>query len=186
MNNEIIFVVTAVGIFASIRYCFFQGRRYLQASIVINLILISVFGAKLIDAFGLVTNVGNIFYAMVFFAGQLLVEHYGKKEGRRSIWLGLASILFFVAVGQLTVAYTGVPEGAKASQAIATLFSFTPRLALASMLAYVCAQSLNLGLYSYLRTGKKTKLWLRSIVSTLSVLFFSPLPFGELSHLAFF
>ncbi len=166
MSNELIFLITAVGIFAFIRYCFFQGRRWLQASIVINLLLISVFGAKLIAVFGLVTNVGNIFYAMVFFAGQLLVEHYGKEEGKKSVWLGLAAVIFFVAIGQLTVRYTGIPEAADASAAIATLFKFTPRLALASMLAYLCAQSINVRLYSYLRGRSISRIWLRSLLST--------------------
>src|SRR5258708_4996057 len=133
MSNELIFIITIIVIFGFIRYCFFEGRRWLQASVVVNLILISVFGAKLISVFGVVTNVGNIFYAMVFFATQLLVEHYGKDEGRKAVWIGLSFVVFFVAMGQLTVRYIGVAESAAASRAIDTLFTFTPRVALASI-----------------------------------------------------
>jgi uncharacterized integral membrane protein (TIGR00697 family) len=192
MSNELIFIITAIGIFGFIRYCFFQGRRWLQASIVINLILISVFGAKLISIFGIITNVGNIFYAAVFFAGQLLVEHYGKNEGKKSVWLGFASLVLFVIVGQLTVRYAGIPDASGASEAIATLFKFTPRIAAASMLAYLCAQSLNLWLYSRLRSKNKFGIWYRSIVSIFagqaidSLLFFSIAFWGTVPQSTFF
>ena len=179
MSNELIFIITTVGIFGFVLYCFLRGRRWLHAAIVINLIMISVFGAKLVNIFGGVTNVGNIFYVAVFFAGQLLVEHYGIKEGKRSVWLGFFSVLFFVIVGQLTVLYTGIPESDSASRSIETLFKFTPHLALASLLAYLFSQSLNIRLYAYLKGKNWSTLWRRSLMSNIagqfldSVIFFS-------------
>ena len=80
MFNELIFILTVGGVFGFLLLCFLLGRRWLYAAIAINLILIGVFGAKLISLFGHITNVGNIFYVAVFFVGQLLVEHYGKEE----------------------------------------------------------------------------------------------------------
>jgi uncharacterized integral membrane protein (TIGR00697 family) len=178
VSNELIITVTTFITFACIRFCFNQGRRWLQASVVINLILISVFGAKLIHVFGLTTNVGNVFYAMVFFAAQLLVEHFGKEEGRRSVWLGLSAVGFFIFIGQLTVLYAGIPEASAATDAISMLFHFAPRLATASLVAYLFAQSLNIELYSYLR-NLGWSIGTRSLTATAagqfvdSVLFFS-------------
>ncbi len=168
MTNELLFLVTALAIFAFVRFCFIQGRRWLQASIVINLILITVFGAKLVTIFGAVTNVGNVFYAMVFFATQLIVEHYGKREARRSILLGASSIVFFIAIGQLTVSYEGIAASSAANDAMAALFKFTPRLALASITAYVFAQSVNIWVYAYMRRTYRPQIWIRSASASAS------------------
>src|SRR3989344_2687332 len=147
MINEILFVITAIGVFSFVFCCFRLGRRWLYASIVVNLIAISVFGAEVVSIFGKVTNVGNIFYAAVFFAGQLLVEHYGKKEGKKRIWLGFSCVLFLILVGQIVVRYIPVAESIEISQSIKSLFVFAPRIALASLLAYLCSQSLNIYVY---------------------------------------
>ncbi len=187
MSNEVIFIITFLIVFGFIRYSFFQGRRWLHASIVINLLLISVFGAKLVSVFGFTTNIGNIFYAAVFFAGQLLVEHFGREEGKRSIWLGFWSVAFFVLMGQLTLHYVPIPEAQQVSDAIATLFSFVPRVAFASLFAYLFAQSVNILLYGYLRMDRRSKIWKRSLLSSAagqavdSIVFFTIAFYGTVS-----
>ena len=73
-----------------------------------------------------------------------------------------------------------VPTRIPINSASATLFSFSPRVIIASILAYIFAQYVNIFIYEWLkaRTGEKF-LWLRSnganIVSQLvdSLLFFS-------------
>ncbi len=179
MANEIIFIITILWVYSFVLLCFFGGRRWLHAAIAINLLLISIFGAKLISLFGHVSNTGNIFYAAVFFSGQLLVEHFGKEEGKKSIWLGFAAVVFFVMVGQLTTRYAVVPEATGAATALDTLFSFTPRIALASLTAYLVSQSINIHLYSYLKNKWQKQIWQRSITANIvgqlfdSVIFFS-------------
>src|SRR5258708_3088851 len=90
---------------AFILYAFKMGKEWLYASIVINLILISTFGSKIINIFGFTTNAGNAFYAGVFLATHMLTEHYGKRAGLKAIWMGFWSILFFTILSQLTVGY---------------------------------------------------------------------------------
>src|SRR3989344_9006595 len=160
MNNEILFIITATSTFSFVFYSFFWGRRWLYAAITINLIAITIFGAELVSIFGRVTNVGNIFYAAVFFAGQLLVEHYGKDEGKKSIWLGFSSVLSLIIMGQVMLQYLPHPESLKVAEALGAVFTFAPRIALASLLAYLCSQSLNIYIYSYLSHIKEKKIWL--------------------------
>ncbi len=187
MVNEALFVITVLGVFAFVFSCFFLGRRWLYAAIVVNLIAISVFGAEVVSIFGQVTNVGNIFYAGVFFAGQLLVEHYGKEEGKKTIWLGFSCVLFLIVVEQIIVRYIPVAQSALISQAIKSLFVFVPRIALASLLAYLCSQSINIYLYSYLNKFWQKKMWLKSITANFigqfidSIIFFSIAFVGVLS-----
>jgi uncharacterized integral membrane protein (TIGR00697 family) len=188
MFNETLFLLTAFAIFSFIFCCFFLGRRWLHAAIAVNLIAISFFGAEVVSIFGKITNVGNIFYVAVFFAGQLLAEHYGRKEADRSIGLGFAYVVFVIVVGQIIVRYVPTPESVKVAESIKALFVFTPRIALASLLAYLCSQSINIWLYSYIGKLRKKEIWLRSIVSNLvgqfldSIIFFSVAFLGVLSQ----
>lgn len=177
MINEMLFIVTVLLVFSSVFYCFFLGRRWLYVAIVINLTVISIFGAEVVSIFGQVTNLGNIFYAAVFFAGQLLVEHYGKEEGKKTIWPGFGSVLLLMIVGQLAIKYIPVTQSLEIAQAIKSLFVFTPRIAFASLFAYLCSQSLNIYLYSYINKYFQKKIWLKSVVANFVGQFFDSIIF---------
>lgn len=192
MSNELIFIVSVLVAFSYVWLCFYKGRPWFHSPTILGLILISVFGAKLIHVFGATTNVGNIFYAMVFLAGQLIVEYYGEDEGKKNIWLGLGSVALFVALGQLVISYTGVSQSVGAPDIFAAFFKFIPRVALGSLIAYLFAQSLNIRLYAYLRSKIEPKIWIRSILSTaagqlLDSLIFFPIAFwGTISQTELF
>jgi queuosine precursor transporter len=169
------------------------GKAWLVAAIVLNIILISTFGAKLVTLFGFTTNTGNVFYAAVFFSTQLLVERYGRKEGYKSIWIGATSIIFFILMAQLTILTEGLPQTAGVNQAMETLFEAAPRIALASLLAYIFSQLVNINLYDYLKTKTRgTRPYLRLNISNIagqlvdSVIFFTIAFYGSLSPVIFF
>jgi uncharacterized integral membrane protein (TIGR00697 family) len=160
------------------------GKEYLYASIVVNLILISVIGSKLVTVFGFVTNTGNAFYASVFFATYLLLEHgrdgSGVKDGIRAILIGVVSIFFFTVMSQLAVAIVSIPETASVSSAMSLLFGAVPRITLASLTAYAVAQSMNVWLYfMFDEAFEQKRLWLRVFSAIIiaqavdSLLFFS-------------
>ena len=195
--NETIFLLTAVIDLGLVLFAYRNGKDWLYATIVINFMLISTFGAKLIPLFGFVTNAGNVFFASVYVATHLLTEHYGKKEGLKAAWIGFVSIVFFIVMSQFTLRTVGSPESAGVSAAIVTLFRNSPRIALASMFASLIGQYLNVTLYDALhrRSGKK-QLWLRDTSSNVvgqlvdSLLFFSMafyglIPFGALIQIIF-
>ena len=180
MSNELLFLLTTlvevIVVFIAARL----GREWLLGTVAVNLILIGIFGAKLISVFGLVTNVGNVFYACVFLATHFLIERHGKNVAWQTIWYGLGFVMFFTMMSQFAVYYNGLSLSDATNSASATLFSFLPRIIFASILAYVFAQYVNIAVYSWLHTKTKGKLlWLRSnganIVSQLvdSMLFFS-------------
>ncbi len=180
MSNESLFLLSAL---VDIIFVFFAARRgidWLLGTVIVNLMLIGIFGAKLITVFGFSTNAGNVFYACVFLATYFILERYGKQVGMKTIWYGASLILFFVAMSQFAVRLTGLPLSDAANSAISTLFLFSLRITFASVLAYVFAQYVNIFIYEWLRVRTHGKLlWLRSnganIVSQLvdSLLFFS-------------
>lgn len=162
MTNELLFLTRAlIGLLVAAAVARL-GRSWLVVMIVLDVVLIGVFGAKLITLFGLVTNTGNSLYAAAFFATQLLTEHYGKKEALRSIWIVVWAMIFFMLMGQFTLLTVGIAETQAVNQAIDTLFSAAPRVAAASVIAFILAQLVNINVFSYFH--KQThgrKLWLR-------------------------
>ena len=179
MTNEMITIATALFEAIIILFSLRLGKEWLLMSIILNMVLITTFGAKLITIFGFTTNAGNVFFASVFLATHMLSEHYGK-EGYKTVWIGFASIVFFLLMAQFTVRTIGAAQSESANQAIGILFQGAPRIALASMVGYITVQSYNVSMYLFLyrMTGAK-HLWLRSLFCTLtgqcidSVLFFT-------------
>ncbi len=180
MVNELLFIISVV---AGICFTFFAARRglnYLLCFIAVNLILGSVFGGKFFSVFGFVANIGNIFYACVFLATGYIVEKYGRPEAIKTIWLGASSLLFFIVMSRLSVDFVGLPSNDVVNTAIQNIFTYSIRIASASLLSFIFAQYLNIRLYEYikLKTHKKF-LWLRVIgANTIaqlldSVLFFT-------------
>lgn len=179
MTNEVVVVIKILLSLSFVQVIFRWNKAFLYVAIVLNLLLVSIFGAKLISVFGFVTNNGNVFYATVFFAIQLITEQYGKKEAYKGIWIGACSMVFFMLMAQFTLLQAGLPQTSTVNLAIDELFKAVPRIALASVLAFVVSQFVNISLFSYLyqKTAGKA-LYLRVNASNIvgqfvdSVLFF--------------
>ncbi len=187
MINELIFVTIALLDFTFIVIVSRLGKSWLYVAIVLNIILISIFGAKLVSIAGFTTNSGNIFYAAVFFAVQLLVERFGKEEGYKSIWLGVSSIIFFTIMSQFIVLVLGSPETQAVNRAMETLFHVVPRVAIASLFGLVFSQAVNIWLFTFIKSKSKAKFaWLRVNLSNLigqaldSIIFFTIAFYGLL------
>jgi queuosine precursor transporter len=167
----------------NIVFIFFSARRgthWLFGTIAINLILVGIFGAKLVSVFGFTTNAGNVFYACVFLATHFILEREGRHTGLKTIWIGSSLVLFFVFMSQFASQFAGLPLSETVNTSISTLFSFSARITFASIIAYAFAQYVNVSVYEWLKTRTRGNfLWLRSnganVVSQLvdSLLFFT-------------
>jgi uncharacterized integral membrane protein (TIGR00697 family) len=164
-------------------FVFFAARKgvdWLFGSIIANLFLVGIFGAKLLIIFGYATNAGNVFYACVFLATHFLLELYGSKVAKKTIFYGLIFTVFFLIMSQFTFQFSGIKTSESVNNAIYTLFVFSPRIFFASVMAYIFAQNINIFLFEWLKTQTKGKtLWLRSNAANIlgqlvdSLIFFS-------------
>jgi uncharacterized integral membrane protein (TIGR00697 family) len=165
--NELLLILTAIVsagfVFAAWRF----GKERLYTVIIVFLILIASVGGKIVEFFGHETNTGNIFYASVFLATYFLIERFGKRAGIYSIWIGVLGIVFYTALVQMTVTLGGAETTAPLNTALATAYSPVSRLALASLIAYVLSQNLNVYLYHFLKqkVPDQKSLWLRANTS---------------------
>jgi queuosine precursor transporter len=178
--NEILLLVMAAVCAAFVYIAWRLDRERLYGVMIIFLILISITGGKVVEFFGHSTNTGNIFYSSVFLATYLLIERYGKREGYRAIWVGAVGIVFFMVLARLAEALGGIEETAAVNDAISAILVPAHRIAFASLIAFICSQSLNVVLYVYLKTHMPhIGLWLRANTTNLfaqivdSTIFFS-------------
>lgn len=163
--NELILIVTALASVGMVYIAWQVDKERLYSAILIFLILISITGGKIVEFFGHETNTGNVFYASVFLATYFLIERYGRREGIRSIWVGVVGVFFFSVLLQLALFLASSPSTASFSDTLSLALSPVSRLALASLLGYVASQTLNVYLYVRLKERfDRKKLWLRANV----------------------
>ncbi|MGE4194460.1 MAG: queuosine precursor transporter [Pseudodesulfovibrio sp.] len=143
------------------------GRVGLFGLMVFNLLLCNVQVLKTVELFGLTTTLGNILYASVFLATDLLSEFYGKKEARKGVLLGFVTLLMMVGYMQIAL-YFQPAESDFAQPHLQALFGFLPRVAFASMAAYLVSQLHDVWAFHAIRarTGERL-LWLRNNASTM-------------------
>ena len=150
------------------------GRQGLYASIVISLLLANLQGPKLTEIFGLQTSMGVILYSSIYFATDLLSEKYGRKEANRAVMIGFVVSIIFIIMTSISLMYqpSSNPKTAEFAQSVhqatATLFSFSPRFVIGSLLAYFISQSLDVWIYHKIKRKTQGRhLWLRNNLSTM-------------------
>ncbi|MBI9080535.1 MAG: queuosine precursor transporter [Pseudodesulfovibrio sp.] len=143
------------------------GRVGLFGLLVFNLLLCNIQVLKTIELFGLTTTLGNVLYASVFLSTDLLSEFYGKKEARKGVLLGFVALVMMVAYMQIALYFQPAADDF-AQPHLSALFGFMPRIALASMLAYLVSQTHDVWAFHAIKQRTGTKLlWLRNNASTM-------------------
>ncbi len=150
------------------------GKQGLYASVILSLLLANLQGPKLTEVLGMQTSVGVILYSGIYFATDLLSERYGKREANRAVFIGFAVSLIIIVMISLSLKFqpSNNPKTAEFAanihQAMATLFIFTPKFVLGSLLAYLISQTLDVWIFHAIKTRTSGKhLWLRNNVSTM-------------------
>jgi uncharacterized integral membrane protein (TIGR00697 family) len=123
-------------------------------------------------------------YSMTFMLANYLREIYGKSFAVQAIWMGFFGELLFLFATQFTLAVPAAPFWSSQG-AFEAVYSMTPRLMIASVLAYVAAEFTDVNIFHAVRrlTGGK-QLWLRNNVGTIggqvvdSVIFYTVAFYG--------
>lgn len=146
------------------------GREGLMAFIAAAIILCNLQVIKLTTLFGITVTLGNILYGAIFFCTDLLNELYGPKVARRGVLLGFIAMIFFTLSSQLTLVF-GVAADPWAEQvqgAMEIIYGFMPRLAAASLAAYLLSGLHDVWAFAWWRRKTDGRmLWLRNNLSTM-------------------
>jgi len=131
------------------------------------LITANITAVKLVSVFGLVLPAAIIIFPISYIFGDVLTEVYGYRQARRVIWLGFFCNLIAVVaiwVGQVMPA-ASFWDGQAAYERI---LGYTPRLLVASFLAYLVGEFANSFVLAKMKIATNGRwLWTRTIGSTL-------------------
>jgi uncharacterized integral membrane protein (TIGR00697 family) len=158
------------------------------------LLTANIMAAKLIVVGGVVLTAGIVIFPISYVIGDVLTEVWGYGAARRVIWLGFACNALMVAAlwvgGQLPAAPFW-----KGQEAYETIFGVTPRLLVATFLAYLVGEFANAFVLAKLKLATQGRwLWTRTIGSTVvgqaldsvvfvTLAFAGVVPAGVLGHL---
>ncbi len=174
MPNELLLILSLIVLYGAV-LVFYRlfGKLGLFVWTVIATIAANIEVLILVDAFGMEQTLGNVLFASTFLVTDILSENHGKKDANVAVNIGIATSIAFIVISQSWMLYTPAASDF-ASPAIATIFSNTPRLMLASLIVYAICQKFDVWAYHawWAFTNKKcgdTKrfLWLRNNGSTL-------------------
>ena len=171
MTNSILFLVSIVFYLFAVIICYkLFGKTGLYVFTAISAILANIQVCKNVDIFGLSTTVGNVLYAASFLVTDILSENYGKKAAQKAVYIGIFTTVIFLIGTQGLLRF--VPnENDIMNGPMTELFGFVPRVAIGSIIGYICSQSIDVALYHFIwkKTGDgKKMLWLRNCGSTLT------------------
>jgi uncharacterized integral membrane protein (TIGR00697 family) len=148
----------------------FKDRLFLLLSgiFLTALVLGNIIGTtKFVNVFGLIVPAGVLAYPFTFLATDLICELYGKKRAQTLVWIGF--ILNFFMLGLMTLGHY-LPDASGVSGAASVfeqVYEFMVANVIASMIAYLVAQTVDVHLFHFWKRLTKGKhLWLRNNAST--------------------
>ncbi len=173
MNNEILFLAEMLINFLLIILAYrLFGKWGLIMWIPVSVIIANIQVVQTVELFGTVATLGNVVYATSFLVTDILSENYGKEEAKKAVWIGFFSLISMTLIMNLTLLYTPLAGDEFATQtkdATSTIFSLMPRIAVASLAAYLIAQRHDVWAFHFWkkRFPESKHLWIRNNLSTL-------------------
>ncbi|MDL4839013.1 queuosine precursor transporter [Aquibacillus rhizosphaerae] len=141
---------------------------YLNALFVGLLVLSNILGVKLFSVGEYMLPAAAVVYVVTYLLTDVISEVYGKDAARKTVQAG-----FFTQVVALVFIFVAIQLPAAPAFGLQTEFSAilggSFRVMLASLVAYVISQNLDVSIFHRLKKkhGEK-KLWLRNNLSTMS------------------
>lgn len=157
------------------RIYLYLGALFITSLVVSNLIFqkffywkpfgdVTIFGAPLFEI-----SVGVLPYPLTFLITDLISEIFGKKKANQIVTAGIFASIFSMGIVLLSDIAPAIPGSPVDDEIFSKVFALSPIAVLASMLAYLCAQYVDIAIYHFwkrLTSGKY--LWLRNNFSTFS------------------
>lgn len=148
------------------------GILFITSLVVSNLIFkkffyyypfdVSLFGVKLFEI-----SVGILPYPITFLITDLISEIYGKKKANEVVVGGIFASFFAMGIIYIANAAPATDWSPVSDELFSTVFGSTAIAVLASMLAYLFAQFVDIQIYHFWKRLTKGKyLWLRNNCST--------------------
>lgn len=134
---------------------------------VVVLLVSNIASSKITQIGKLTLDGGTILFPLSYIFNDVLTEVYGYKRSRKVIWYGFFSAILASLVFSI-VAWLPSASGWNNQDAYLTILGQTPRIVLASLIAYLCGEFINSYVLAKMKIFTHGRfLWTRTIGSTL-------------------
>ena len=124
----------------------------------------TLFGAPLFEI-----SVGVLPYPLTFLITDLISEIFGKKKANQIVTAGIFASFFSMGIVLISDIAPAIPSSPVNDEEFSKVFALSPIAVLASMLAYLCAQYVDIAIYHFWKRLTQGRfLWLRNNFSTFS------------------
>lgn len=151
----------------------YLGALFITSLVVSNLIFqkffywnpfgdVTVFGISLFEI-----SVGVLPYPITFLITDLISEIFGRKKANQIVTAGIFASFFSMGLVLLADTVPAIESSPLDDEVFSRVFALSPIAVLASMLAYLFAQYIDIAIYHFWKKLTKGKyLWLRNNFST--------------------
>lgn len=132
------------------------------------LLISNIASTKVVDFWKFSFDAGTLLFPLVYIFGDVLTEIYGYRQARKAIWVGFFSLFLLSAILYIVVLLPPAADWPYQDD-FKNIFSLTPRIFLASLLAFLLGSVNNAWLMARIKKMTAGKfLWLRTIGSTIA------------------
>lgn len=158
------------------------GKMGLIGIIAGSVVMMNILVNKSVIIFGIGATSGNVFYAMVFLATDILSENYGGREARKSVMIGFFISVLTLIGAWVAIAMTPAPWDT-VHEPMTRMLTPMFRIIAGSMVAFFTSNMLDTYTYAWLKKKYPKHLWLRNNFSTWSSQFIDSLLFATIALL---
>jgi len=149
---------------------------FITSLVVSNLIFQKFFYYDFFGVYTFKISVGILPYPITFLITDLISEIYGKKKANQVVVVGIFASFFSMAIIYVANIVPAIDTSPIGDELFTKVFGLSPIAVLASMIAYLFAQFIDIRIFHFWKDLTKGKhLWLRNNFSTFSSQFIDTL-----------
>lgn len=128
----------------------FFGKEGLFVWVAIGTIIANIQVTKSVELFGITATLGNVLFASIYLATDILNDRYGRKVAKKAVWLGFSSAIIMTILMTISLQFNPAANDI-AQQSLETLFGVVPRIVLGSIVAYIVGQYVDVYLFNLIK-----------------------------------
>ena len=133
----------------------------------IALIMANILECQTVGLFhGFTATCGNVLFASIFLATDIMNEKYGAEYSKKAIQLAVFAMITFTIIMQIGLVFQ--PDVTDmAHDSMKTLFSLNLRITISSIIMFYISNNLDIFLFEKIKKKIPNKLWVRNNVATI-------------------